>query len=452
MLSPRTDRTVAPVGTVTVGPAYEIHDAGDYNPAIEQHVVDNSVIIETVADGTVIGHGSGFFLAGAGTHGRLIATANHVVPTREEAIEKLQNAQEQAEDPKERELYDKLIDKVRNAKKFVYRVTPSGGDQAGESFVVEVGAKDAASDLARDAASDLAVLKLESPTDYSGLTIAPEGSVQPQDDFWITGLTGGNFPGQTVDAEVIAVDPEVISPELEEALRNNGIVLEDIIVAEALSFGGISGGVGWNAKGEVVGVVSWGSGDNLIVLIKSEKLNELKERFQAMSENSMANESAEDGLSALFGGVEEFDFDMEMEKFLNGESPAEDRFSALFMDVDELPDINDIEGMLEFLADNPPIDPMEILREADAFGVKVEQAQDTDSLLQLLQDTLGPQPDSLSFSLVDWGRDIAIGEAFADLLAGGPGALGRLPGSIGGPIGGIEVEPELEPGVELLFG
>lgn len=399
--------SVATAGTVTEGSVYEIHDAGDYDPAIKQHVVDNSVIIEVVADGTVMGYGSGFFL-----DGRLIATANHVVPTREELIDELQNAQEQ-DDPANWEYYDKRIDLVKSAKKFVYRVTPSGGDQAGESFVVEVGA--------RDAASDLAVLDLKSPTDYTGLTFAPEGSVKPQDDFWITGLTGGNFPGQTVDAEVIAVDPEVIPPKL-EALRKKGFVLEDIIVAEALTFGGISGGVGWNAKGEVVGVVSWGKGGNLIVLIRSEKLNELKERYQQkIRENSMASESAEDGLSAWF------------------------------MDVfDELPDINDIEGILEHLAANPPIDPMEILREAEAFGAKVDQAQDLDSLLQLWQDTLGTQPDSLSS--VDWDRGLAVGKAFADLLAGGPGTLGGPPGSIGGPIGGIEVELELEPGVELPFG
>ena len=400
MLS-RTDRTVKPVGTVTEGPVYEIPDAGDYDPAIGQHVVDNSVIIEIVVDGTVMFHGSGFFLAG--TDGRLIATANHVVPTREGVIEHFQNKRNLNNWNK----IDQLIDKVKYAEEFVYRVTTSGGDQAGQSFVADVGA--------RDEASDLAVLKLESQTDYTGLTFAPEGSVKPQDDLWITGLTVGEFPGQTVDAEVIAVAPEVLPAGTK--VGEAGVAPEDIIIVEAPNSVGISGGVAWNAKGEAVGVMSMGR-DSFAILIRSEKLKELKERYQQeIRENSMANE------------------------------PTEEELSAWFMDVEELLEL-DSKGMEQYLdavirdahLRSGDMEAEAILRDLEVAHLEMNPNMPILPGDSPLPGTQGTQID-----------DFAVGDAFARLVTGDPGSLGGLPGSIGGPIGGIEVEPELDfgPGFDV---
>ena len=115
------------------------------------------------------------------------------------------------------------------------------------------------------------------------------------------------------------------------------------------------------------------------------------------------------------------------------------------------PWIDDIElpsGATARTVDDSPVDPEAILREADAFSAKLEQAQDTDSLLQLVEAHLANSQGSSHSG--GWARDPAVGEALAELI-NGPGAL-ELPGAFGGSIGGTEVEPEIELGVEQLVG
>ena len=312
MLSSKPSVTVG----IAPGPTCEMpgaDGAGGLDPAIRQHVMDNNVTIELVfkLDGKeiLIDFGSGWFVAG--TEGSIVATAEHIYSDAPEFVRKQitaavyeladlnQEKFEKLSDLEQESIQAKIDSTVAKVEPTIdFRARACGGDQKGESFDLH------AEPAATDEANDVAIFRLESPqTDYTGLTFAPEGSVQVLDKVWVTGITGSTFPCGIAPGHVSIVDPD----------------MDGWIVIAAPVNPANSGGAAVNAKGEVIGLAAWkpltglGPADSIAVFAESEKVKKLVEPYQQeIRENSMANE------------------------------PTEEELSAWFMDVDELPDIADI--------------------------------------------------------------------------------------------------------------
>ena len=296
----------ATVGTVTEGPVCE--NPG-LKPEIATHVMDNTVTINVefkVGGETLRTNGSGFFVAG--TDGNIVVTAEHVVNIRMIAKAKFyreikMELDAKKLDPKSPEGQELINDKMAEMEAWIaeatptlkFRVTPCGGTKKGESFDVEIGA--------RDATNDVAALRLEQPqTDYSGLKFAEEGSVEVLDEVWITGLTGSIPCGFT---------PGTISNVSPDLSRFRGDEARDVYQVNADVNPGNSGGVAANSEGEVVGMVSWQprGADGVGMISKAKHAEAIaKKAYEgaAPRENSMANEPVEDGFSALFMDVDEF--------------------------------------------------------------------------------------------------------------------------------------------------
>ena len=327
MLSPITDATAGMAGQMCV-------PGTDPNPAFE-HAMNNTVTIVAVKGDAVAHIGTGFFVAG--TDGMTLGTVDHI------AVH------------------------IANAPPGVqYYVKPCGGDQAGELLEVKVGA--------RDPGNDLAVLTVESPTNYTGIETAPDGSAQLGEAVRVPGLTGGGaircaLAGGTISAvEVELLDGRYVVPE------------ENLIGLDITGHPGNSGSPVVDANGQLVGVLTAGEikggtelvsvyiplvgrwdiwvvskrvGIGVLYAIKSEEFAVLVERHQADSASPEANESAvevEEGLPSLFPGA-------------------------------ELPDIDDAEGTRQFLIeylqqyDDPgAADLRDALLEGDMSGVDLRDA------------------------------------------------------------------------------
>lgn len=353
---------------IAPGPTCEMPGADGASPAI-QNAMDNAVTIEFKVDGKMEVAGSGFWVGG--TEGKILATNNHVVKDILAAYP----------DPKKAEIF----------------VRPCGGDRKGELIAVKVGE--------RDPGNDLALLTSEKPTDYSGLTIAPEGSADLGETVWTLGGIGGVHYRCVLDkGSIAALEPDHVHgwhPVPDK---------ESVIIVDGNINPGNSGSAVIDALGRVIGVafatvLSAGVG----FIIKSEKLTPLVERQQAILENSMANE------------------------------PTEEELSAWFMDVEELLEL-DSKGMEQYLdavirdahLRSGDMEAEAILRDLEVAHLEMNPNMPILPGDSPLPGTQGTQID-----------DFAVGDAFARLVTGDPGSLGGLPGSIGGPIGGIEVEPEL---------
>ena len=280
---------------IAPGPTCEMpgaDGAGGLDPAIQQHVMDNTVTIEFKVDDKMEVVASGFFVGG--TDGRILATNDHVVKH--------------------------ILDKYPDAQIFV---RPCGGDRKGELLEVKVGE--------REPKEDLALLTSEKPTDYRGLTIAPEGSADLGETVWVSGMGASTYRCVLEKGSIAALELDPIIDLPAEMPPK-----ESVIIVDATIHRGTSGSSVTDAEGRVIGVafaipqkpdqleilhpngeievhrhLEEATGFSLI--IKSEKLTPLVERQQEILAKSMANESAEDELSAWF------------------------------MDVEELPDIADIE-------------------------------------------------------------------------------------------------------------
>ena len=373
MLSLKTNATAG----IAPGPMGENPGtAGDGSiPALE-HAMDNTVTIVVEKGGEVKTLGSGFFVAG--TDGMTVVTADHVVDD-----------------------FAGISGILRHAAGDKLYIRPCGGDQAGELLEVKVGA--------RDTDNDLAVVRLESPTDYPGIVIAPDGSATLGEGVWILGTPRG-LRCSVMKAHVSTMD----SPEKSE------------LQLHVATHGGESGGAVIDNDGRLVGVLVRGPVNEIDVdgdgkpdfwvdytisyATKSEEVKELVERYQAIRENSMASESAEDG------------------------------FSASLFNVDELPDIDDVEGM----------EPFEIGPDNPDFWSGRGHILDLNDpeVLKLIEIVTGGQTPSpadndprLIESVVDFVRGLAVGNAklavgnaLADQLAGTVGT-NELPGT-GGPLGG----------------
>ena len=383
MLSLKTNATAG----IAPGPMGENPGtAGDgSNPALE-HAMDNTVTIVVETGGEMKTRGTGFFVAG--TDGMTVVTADHVVDD-----------------------FAGISGILRHAAGDKLYIRPCGGDQAGELLEVKVGA--------RDTDNDLAVVRLESPTDYSGIVIAPDGSATLGEGVWILGTPRG-LRCSVMKAYVSTMD----SPEKSE------------LQLHVATHGGESGGAVIDNDGRLVGVLVSGNvayldadgdgepddvdGDGkpdfwvdytISYATKSEEVKELVERYQAIRENSMASESAEDG------------------------------FSASLFNVDELPDIDDVEGMepFEIGPDNP-----DFWRGREGLELDLNDPQVL-KLIEIVRGGQTPPPADndprLIESVVDFVRGLAVGNAklavgnaLADQLAG-PVGTNELPGT-GGPIGG----------------
>ena len=435
---------------IAPGPTCEMPGADGASPAI-QNAMDNAVTIEFKVDGKMKVAGSGFWVGGP--EGRILATNNHVV----------KGILAQYPDPKKADIF----------------VRPCGGDRKGELIEVKVGEK--------DPGNDLALLISKKPTDYSGITIAPEGSADLGETVWVLGGIGGLYYRCVLDkGSISALEADLIAD-----WPKNFPHKESVIIVDGDSAPGNSGSAVIDALGRVIGVVFGGvSSTTVTLIVKSEKLTPLIERQLEIRKNSMTTEPAvEEGLSALFMDVDEIDADLReilgmshVEQVPDGDLPVNllrydnppQKVNELLSseDVDEIDaDLREILGMshVEQVPDkipdsdmpavalnkrppDPPPEPPCPPEPDPSWPPKPDPCPDrnTNSLHQQWVEA-NPPNEQDSLSSVDWGREFAVGKAFADLLAGGPSPLFGLPGSIGGPIGGIEVEPELDfgPGFDV---
>ena len=436
MLSPITDATAGMAGQMCV-------PGTDPNPAFE-HAMNNTVTIVAVKGDAVAHIGTGFFVAG--TDGMTLGTVDHI------AVH-IANPQPGVE----------------------YYVKPCGGDLKGELIKVEVGA--------RDPGNDLAVLTVESPTNYTGIETAPDGSAQLGEAVRVPGLTGKGaircaLAGGTISAvEVDLMDnPYYDVPE------------ENLIVLDITGHPGNSGSPVVDANGQLVGVLSgaeikggleqvsvyipligrWdilvGSkrvGIGVLYAIKSEEFAVLVERHQASGAISEANESAvevEEGLLPLLPDIDDAEGTRQflIESLQQYDDPGaavlrdallqegdmsgvdlrdallrEGEIAAVLRDallregdmgslVEELPDINDVDLLL----------PQELgmSREA-AARIEAEAAR-----LEAMWAELTEGQEGLSSSTVNYVRELLVGNALADQLEG-PAGQNELPGT-GGPLGG----------------
>ena len=193
----------AVAGAVAVAAAAAPAGTG-IDPAILEHAQDNAVAIyaEVVdANGEIIisqFSGAGFFAAG--TDGRLIGTAAHVVPDI----------------------------KVPEGMKLQYRVKTSGG----EEFLVE-----APGSSAIDAGNDLAILDLGRQTNYGGIRIAPGGSAELGEEMWSVG------PGGVKQFHIGSLEPDGYTGS------------ENVHQLVGIAHGGESGRVLIDTDGRIVGII-----------------------------------------------------------------------------------------------------------------------------------------------------------------------------------------------------
>lgn len=492
MLSAKTNAQAG----IAPGPGCENPGAGDgTNPVLERALENSVTIVVVKPDGEVVEIGSGYFMAG--TEGMTIGTAKHVV-----------------------EDFSGLAGDMMRLHGGKLCIRPCGGDQAGELLEVEVG------DM--HAVTDVAVVHLESPTNYPGLEIAPAGSAAIGEEVWMTGMTGSQISCGTANGTISAVEVDLIS-QVEKGWAD-GLPPESLLGLDIVSHPGNSGCAVLDAAGRVVGILvasplRWEtveifagvkiSGVEILppitvkiarvshgvsYAVKSEELTKLDvERPKASGESPTANEPAEEGFS-VFLPEELLEFNSEG---LDTEDLVRDallrRFDSEGMELDPeaviLASFNedkeeepcetmelDLDAVIREACDGPNGDrgaPEKMLA-SEGEGMKLDldavvlakrppepppeppcpppepgkpgcpphvEGWNANSLHQQWVEA-NPPNEQNSLPSVDWGREIAVGKAFAAELAVGPGKI-ELPGTTGD---GIESVIEPDPGVELLFG
>ena len=245
----RVGGAIAAAAAATTGPL-----GNGIDPAILEHAQENAVTIKAYAVDAMgnnpqyLGVGTGSFIAG--TDGRLIGTAAHVVSD----------------------------DLPEGAKQIVLIVTTSDG----EKFLVKAPGKSAI-----DADNDVAIVDLGQTTNYTGMKFAPAGSAELGEEMWTVG-------------------PEGVKQFHIGSLKPDGRTgTEDVLRLDGVAHEGESGRFLIDTDGRVVGIKVSGTrkypvkdgkplydkngdgkpdfDDDLTIsyATKSERLKELSEDYQA---------------------------------------------------------------------------------------------------------------------------------------------------------------------------
>ena len=264
------------------------------DPAILEHAKENAVTIFTRvydADGNLIerlgGHGSGFFVGG--TEGRLIGTAAHVVDSPD-------------------------IDLPEGAQVQTF-VRVEDGELEGTVFPVNP-----PSDAALDGVNDIAILDLGQTTGYSGIEIAPPGSVElgeplvtvgtplnPMFEGTVTHVTVSSLEGHALDSGTGGFQ----EGESENVLQLDGVV-----------HGGKSGCLVVDSNGQLVAIITHGEilffNDTTITFAtKSELFVVLLEGYQASPEFNLGPDVSVVPKSSFSGGVGEVAADAAIQQSLD---------------------------------------------------------------------------------------------------------------------------------------
>lgn len=234
---------------------------GGIDPEILEHAQENAVTIYSVAvdeNGEVImefGHGSGFFIEG--TEGRLIGTAAHVVEPPDLDRLRLPNGQP--------------LPEGATVQTFV-RV--DNGELEGTVFPV-----DTPSGPAVDGLNDIAILDIGQTTPYTGIEIAPPGSVELGETLW----TVGTPAHMTLPGTVTPVSVGALEGQRADSFEGT----EDVLQVSGLTHGGQSGSLLIDSDGRLVGIMTHGwsgglPGTELTIsyATRSERLAELLEQYR----------------------------------------------------------------------------------------------------------------------------------------------------------------------------
>lgn len=225
---------------------------GGIDPEILEHAQENAVTIYSVVideNGNIIqefGHGSGFFVGG--TEGRLIGTAAHVVESPD--FDLPEGATVQA----------------------VVRV--DGGELEGTLFRLDL-----PSGPAVDGLNDIAILDIGQTTGYTGIPIAPPGSVVLAEQLY----TVGTPADMTLPGTVTPVSVGALEGQRADSFEGT----EDVIQVSGITHGGQSGSLLIDSEGRLVGIMTHGwsggfAGTELTIsyATRSERLAELLEQYR----------------------------------------------------------------------------------------------------------------------------------------------------------------------------
>ena len=223
-------------------------------PETLEHVQENAVTIYSVIvdeNGDIIrelGHGSGFFIGG--TEGRHIGTAAHVVDPPEPGA-------------------------LPDGETVQYFVRIDGGHM--EGTVIPFNPPGGA---AVDEVNDIAIVDLGQTTGYTGIEIAPPGSIELGEQLWAVGTP--------VDPSLAGTVTQVAVGSLEGQRWDSTDSTSDVIQVDGVTHGGHSGCVIVDSNGNAVGILThgWsgggGPGSELIIsyATRSEELAELLEQYR----------------------------------------------------------------------------------------------------------------------------------------------------------------------------
>lgn len=278
-------------GAVAVAAA-TVPPGNGIDPAILEHAKENAVTILTVAydaNGEALGavQGSGFFIAG--TDGRLLGTAAHNFNTSE------LNLPEDAE--------------IR-----VF-IRPDGGTLEGQLIEVKP-----PSGTAVDAANDVAIVDLGQTTNYTGIEIAPEGSVELGETVWSVGTPLNQmFEGTVRQVAVSSLEGHLQDPDTKLFKEEES---ENVIQLDGVFHKGHSGGPVFDSDGRLVAIITHGPGDEVTITFatQSEPFKELLERYKASPEFFSGPDVSVVPKSSFSGGAEELAADAAIQQSLKAKS------------------------------------------------------------------------------------------------------------------------------------